>query len=177
MEMGVATADTTKDDLAIAFDFGKRAAALDRFIEENVTPAYQRLEAAGYDGAWLVGTAAGLTSDQIQLDDLEILRTSNGYPGAADWLFYRVENLEAFDERGRDWDDDEYRSKLNAFLAFDRLFGHRYANLYRMLVIAASRSTNYHEDREQVIEGKRYEDIKSEIFTAVGEITGAEPVA
>ena len=165
--------NTTKEDLAIAYEFGKRAAALDRFVEEKVKPAYERLEAAGYDGAWLVGTAAGLTSDQIQLENLETLRASNGYPGAADWLFYRVQNLESIDWRARDFGYEKDKAKLNAFLAFDQLFAQRYPDMYRMLALAASRSENYNSDRLQIIEGRRYDDIETDIFEAVAEITHA----
>lgn len=174
--MATTTTDTTHDDLAIAFEYGKRAAALDCFVEEEVEPAYKRLEAVGYDGAWLVGTAAGLTSDEPRLEDLETLRVSNGYPGAADWLFYRVQMLESIDQRGREYSAERDRAKLNAFLAFDRFFAQRCSDLYRVLVIAASQSEDYYRDRRRVIEGRRYVDIEKEIFGAVAEITNAESV-
>ena len=167
--------ETMRADLEIAFEYGKRAAALERFVEEKLMPAYQRLQAAGYDGAWLVGHTLG-DDDGPRFEGLEMLRVTRGYPGAANWVFYRAGNLDTHDERRNELDDTP--EQFADYIAFDRLFGERYPELERLLSLAVARSGgDYEKDRERLIEGRPYSEIERDILAAVDTITSAQSVA
>lgn len=182
--MSMVSADRISNDLAVAFSYEKVVTKFTQFIKEEMLPALDRLEAAGYPGTDLlmcaVQTDPAYNPDFIgQLFD--IVHAANGQPGAAHWLLYRAHWRNSMDEV-RNINGEEGV----AAVAFDHKFTATYPELAtvishlatekarRDLIETSAWGRGETSKLEDVVEvdGRPLEEIQAEILAAVANLTG-----
>ena len=190
--------NTTKEDLAIVLSFVAKAEAFRDFVENEFSPACDRLEAAGYPGVgwiacWADGDSNPVNDCDSIADQADFMRVANGTPGAADWYFRRIEEWTSLDSVRVEYSG----AREQAVVAFDRNFGSRFPELDRQVseVVQAverldylrSHRSHYHDPDRAIkdaekLDGRPLDEVKADLITAVrdavGKLTGyAVPVA
>jgi hypothetical protein len=174
-----ATIDRTAADLETAFDYGRRIEELRRFVEKEMKPAIERLEAAGYPAAdLLAGVLDHNPRDEPEfdliLDQLDMVRAANGQPGVADWLFWRVSAWNSLDEARAELEHGDDYSVADAVVAFEHKFMDTYPKLQRLISLVTRHKAPAGTPWDITeLDGRPLDDIEAEVRKAVAKMTGA----